>query len=107
MAYTFQELRKKTVAELRAIAKGMEHEAVQGHTQMNKERLIGALCTALGIEMRERHEVKGLDKASIKARIRELKKARDEALTARDHAKLKAVRRRIHHFKRMLRDATV
>jgi hypothetical protein len=107
MAHTFEELREKTVAELRAIAKGIEHEAVQGHTQMNKDRLLKAICEALGLEMRERHEVKGLDKGAIKARIKEFKKARDEALAAHDHDKLKAVRRRIHHFKRMLREATV
>ena len=36
MAHTFEELKKKTVEELREIAAGIQHEAVQGHTQMFK-----------------------------------------------------------------------
>ena len=34
----FEALQKKTVAELRDIAKALTHEAVQGYTQMNKEQ---------------------------------------------------------------------
>src|SRR5256885_9142107 len=37
MAYTYDELKHKTVAELRDIAVGIEHEALQGYTQLNKE----------------------------------------------------------------------
>jgi hypothetical protein len=37
MAPTYEELKKKTVAELREIAKGLHDDAVQGYTQMNKE----------------------------------------------------------------------
>ncbi len=107
MAYTYQELREKTVAELREIASGIEHEAVQGHTQMNKSRLLAAICGALGIEMRERHQVVGLDKAAIKKQIKALKARRDEALAAHDHASLKTTRRKIHFLKRQLRKATV
>ena len=33
---TFEQLRHKTLAELREMAKGIEHEAVQGYTQLNK-----------------------------------------------------------------------
>src|SRR5688572_17091215 len=50
MAHTYEELKKKTVAELRDIAKDIEHEAVQGFTQMNKDHLLPAICKALGIE---------------------------------------------------------
>jgi len=107
MAYTYQELREKTVAELREIASGIEHEAVQGHTQMNKARLLAAICEALGIEMRERHQVVGLDKAAIKAQIKRLKAKRTEALAARDYASLKSTRRQIHFLKRRLRKAMV
>ena len=46
MAFTFEELKHKTVVELREIAKGIEHDAVQGYTQMNKEHLLPALCKA-------------------------------------------------------------
>ena len=107
MAYTFEELKKKTVADLREIAAGIEHEAVKGHTQMNKEHLLEALCAALGIDLHAHHEVVGIDKARIKVRIRELKKKRDEALNTRGRTELRAVRRQIHNLKRALRRATV
>ena len=106
MAYTFEELKHKTVAELREIAKGIEHEAVQGYTQLNKEHLLVAISKALGIQ-HEHHEVVGVDKAAIKSRIRELRKRRDEALAAHDHAQLKTVRRTIHRLKRQIHKATV
>ena len=106
MAHTFEELRHKTVADLREMAKGIEHEAVQGYTQMNKEHLLVALSRALGIQ-HEHHEVIGVDKASIKSRIRQLKAKRQAALAAHDHAQLKAVRRNIHRLKRQIHKATV
>jgi DNA-binding IclR family transcriptional regulator len=107
MAFTHHELKHKTLAELRDIAKDIEHEAVQGYTQLNKEHLVVALCRALGIEMHEHHEVVGIDKAAIKSRIRELKRRRTGVLAAHDHAQLKAVRRRIHRLKRQIHKATV
>jgi len=106
MEYTFEQLKHKTVVELREIAKGIEHEAVQGYTQLNKEHLLVAISKALGIQ-HEHHEVVGVDKAAIKSRIRDLKKKRDEALTAHDHAQLKTVRRTIHRLKRQIHKATV
>lgn len=106
MAHTIEELKHKTVADLREMAKGIEHDAVQGYTQMNKEHLIVALAKALGIQ-HEHHDVVGVDKASIKARIRELKTKREAALAAHDHAQLKIVRRNIHRLKRQIHKATV
>ena len=106
MAHTIEELKHKTVADLREMAKGIEHDAVQGYTQMNKEHLIVALARALGIQ-HEHHDVVGVDKASIKARIRELKTKREAALAAHDHAQLKIVRRNIHRLKRQIHKATV
>ena len=106
MAYTFEELKHKTVADLREIAKGTDHEAVQGYTQMNKEHLLTALAKALGIQ-HEHHEVVGVDKGSIKARMRQLKTQREAALAAHDHAQLKVVRRTIHRLKRRIHKATV
>ena len=106
MDYTYEQLKHKTVAELREIAKGNEHEALQGYTQLNKEHLLVALSNALGIK-HEHHEVVGVDKASIKARIREMKQKRDEAIAAHDHAKLKVARRTIHRLKRQIHKATV
>ena len=106
MEITYEQLRHKTVAELREMAKGIEHEAVQGYTQMNKEHLVIAISKALGIQ-HEHHEVVGVDKASIKARIRELKTQRAAAIEAHDSAQLRVVRRTIHRLKRRIHKATV
>jgi len=106
MDYTFEQLKHTTIAELRDIAKGIENEAVQGYTQMNKEHLVVAIAKALGIK-HEHHDVVGVDKASIKSRIRELKEKRAEALSAHDHKQLKMVRRTIHRLKRQIHKATL
>ncbi|HKY59998.1 MAG TPA: hypothetical protein VJP59_03215 [Gemmatimonadota bacterium] len=107
MAYTYEELHKKTVGELRDIAAGIEDDRLQGHTQMHKEQLLPLLCQVLGIETHVHHEVVGIDKPRIKAEIRELRARRDAALEAHDHAEVKRVRRRIHRLKGRLRRATV
>jgi hypothetical protein len=106
MEYTFEQLKHKTVAELRDLAKGNEHEALQGYTQLNKEHLLVALSKALGIQ-HEHHDVVGVDKAAIKVRIREMKKKRDEALSTHDRAQLKIARRTIHRLKRRINKAIV
>lgn len=103
MAYTHHELKEKTVADLREIAKGIQHEAVQGYTQLNKEHLIVALCKALDIPMHERHAVVGIDKAAIKARMKALKATVAATIEAGDGAKLKALRRQIHGLNRQIR----
>jgi hypothetical protein len=107
MAHTYEELKTKTVVQLREIAAGVDHEAVKGYTQLHKGQLLTALGQALGIEMHEHHEVKGLNKAEVKARIKQLKTKRDEALAAHDQTQLKAVRRQLHHLKRRIHKATV
>lgn len=106
MAYTYEQLKHMTLADLRELAKGSEHQSVQGYTQMNKEHLVGALAKALGIQ-HTHHDVVGIDKSSIKARIRDLKTQRTAAIEAHDHAQLKAVRRNIHRLKRQIHKATV
>jgi DNA-binding IclR family transcriptional regulator len=106
MELTFEQLRHKTLAELRDMAAGIQHDAVQGYTQMNKEHLVVAIANALGIE-HEHHTVVGIDKGGIKARIRELKTQREAALAAHDRAQLKVVRRTIHRLKRRIHKATV
>jgi DNA-binding IclR family transcriptional regulator len=103
MAYTYHELKSKTVQDLRAIAKETNHEAVQGALQMNKEHLLPALCKALGIDAHEHHAAAGIDKAGIKARMRELKKKKMAAITAHDHEALKGLRRNIHSLNRQIR----
>jgi len=103
---TYEQLKHKTVVELRDMAKGIEHEAVQGYTQMNKDHLLVGLSKALGIQ-HEHHAVVGVDKSSIKSRIRELKTQREAAIAAHDNAQLKVVRRTIHRLKRRINKATV
>ncbi|MCR4438047.1 MAG: Rho termination factor N-terminal domain-containing protein [bacterium] len=105
MAYTYSELKHKTVAELREIAKTLEHEAVQGYTQMNKEHLLVALCKALNIDMHE-HRVAAIpEKTTIKMKIRALKRQRDEAIKAHKHKELQQIRRQIKRLKNRLRRA--
>ena len=107
MEHTYEELKKLTVAQMREIAADIEHEAVQGYTQLNKEHLLAALCKALNIDTREHHVVVGVDKTSIKAQIKLWKKRRDEALAARKRSELKTALRMIHKLKRKLHKATV
>lgn len=107
MTHTYEELKHKTVVELREIAKDMEHEAVKGASQMNKDHLLKGLCTALHIEMHAHHVVVGIDKAAIKARIKVLRKKRDEILATPDRKELTGVLRQIHALKRTIRRATV
>ena len=103
MPYTYHELKEKTIQELRDIAKDVHHDAVQGFSQLNKEHLLPALCTALGIDSHEHAVAIGIDKPGIKAKMRELKGKRAEALAAHDHAVLKSVRRQYHVLNRQIR----
>ena len=107
MSYTFNELKKKSVVELREIAAGLQHEAVQGYTQMNKEHLIPAICKVFNIDVHAHHHAELSNKGRIKARMRELKTKRDEALSAHDSEQLASIRRQIHNLKRTLRKALV
>jgi 16S rRNA C967 or C1407 C5-methylase (RsmB/RsmF family) len=109
MAHTYEELKHKTVAELRELAKASEHEAVKGYTQMNKDHLLVALCKALGIDahIHHHHHAAGEQRTKIKARIRTLKKKRDEILASPDHGPLKAVLNEIRGLKRQTRRDTL
>jgi len=103
MAQTYEDLKRKTVEELRDIAKGLDNEAVKGFSQMNKDHLLPALCKALGIDTHAHHHAQGIDKAAIKAKIKELKLQRVAAVEAHDPARLKSVRRHLHHLNRQIR----
>ena len=103
MSYTYEQLKGKTVAELREVAKDVQHEAVQGYSQMNKEHLLPALCKALGIDTYEHHTVQGIDKSGIKAKLRTLKAQRDAALEAHSADDLRRIRRQIHRLNRQIR----
>jgi hypothetical protein len=103
VAYTYHELKEKTIGELRDIAKGVDDETVKGYSQMNKEHLLPALCTALGVDTIEHHTVVGIDKTSIKAKLRELKKQQAEALESGDDARVRALRRQRHTLNHQIR----
>ena len=104
MAYTYHELKSKTIQELRDIAKGVENQdAVQGYSQLNKDHLLPALCAALGIDSREHHAASGIDKPAIKAKMKELKQKRDAAVVSHDHDTLKSLRRQLHRLNRQIR----
>lgn len=107
MTHTYEELKGMKIGDLREIAKDIEHEAVQGYTQLTKAKLLHALCTALGMEEHEHHEVVGIDKAKIKKRIHALKTKRDEILASSNRDNLKYVLRDIRQSKRKIRKATV
>jgi len=103
MVITYEELKAKTVAELRDLAKDLTHDAVLGYTQMHKDQLVRALCRALGIDSHEHHQVVGIDKPALKAQMRALKKDRDAAIEAHDAEQLAIVRHKLHRLNHQLR----
>lgn len=107
MEFTYEELKKNTVAQLREIAKGLEEKKVKGYTQMNKEHLLTALCKVLCIEEHKHHDVVGINKVEIKKQIRTLKQRRDNALESGEKKNHKILIRRIHNLKRKIHKATI
>ncbi|MEZ4386697.1 MAG: hypothetical protein R3D98_03820 [Candidatus Krumholzibacteriia bacterium] len=99
----WHELNKKRVADLRDMMK--EHfPAAQGIMSMKKETLVTELAAVLGIEQPHK-VVEGIDKTTVKAKIKAHKEKRAQALAAGDHSALKTERRKIHALKRRLRKA--
>lgn len=107
MEHTFKDLKHMTVAQLREIAADTGEDGIKGYTQLNKEHLLEAICKFYNIDMYEHHDVVGVDKGKIKAKIKEMKKERDEAINKKDKAKLLAVRKEIKKYKKELRRAMV
>ncbi len=106
--HSYEELKHLTVAQLRDIAKGIEdHDAIQGYTQLNKEHLLEAICKALHIDMHQHHKVVGINKTKIKAKIKALKKKRDELAVSGNKKEHKLVLFKIHKLKRKIHKATV
>lgn len=105
--YTYDQLHKMTVAELREVAAGIEDERVQGYSQLHKEQLLPILVDVLGVEI-PHHIATGIDKTPIKREIRELKARRDALIAAKSPEskdELREVRRRLHRLRRQLRRA--
>ncbi len=106
MAYTYDELNAMNVTQLRKIAEGIQHEAVHGALTMHKEKLVHAICTALGIEAHHHHHVAtGVNKAELKLQIRELKKKRDALVPKDNPEEYHSLLHQIHHLKNRLRKA--
>ena len=103
MAHTYESLKKMTLADLREIAKDLKHDAVQGYTQLNKDHLLPAVCTALGIDAHAHHAAHGEDKAKTRATMKDLRAKRKQAIEAGDHEALKAIRRYYHRLNHSLR----
>ena len=102
--YTYEELKHKTVADLREIARGIDHEAVQGFSQLNKEHLLPGLCKALGIDTHEHHHVVGgFDKGAAKKEMRALKAEKQAAFESGDRPRVKVLQRRIHRINHQIR----
>ena len=107
MAETFEKLARKSVADLRAMAKDNEHEALKGHAQLAKEDLVKALCTAQDIEIPEHRKQPRVDRSAVKAKIQSWKEKRKQALEAHDAPQLARARRKIQRLKRKLRAARI
>jgi hypothetical protein len=104
VAYTYHDLKEKTIEDLREIAKGVENQdAVKGYSQLNKQHLLPALAKALGLDTHEHHNVSGIDKPAIKAKMRELRQQRTAAIEKHDPVALKSVRRQLHRLNRQIR----
>jgi hypothetical protein len=70
---------------------------------MNKEHLLPALCTALGIDTHEHAEVVGIDKPAIKSAMRSIKREIDKAIENGDHEQVRALRRQRHSLNHQIR----
>lgn len=95
-------LEKMTAKELRELALGLE--GIVGVHAMNKAELIAAIKEAKGI-VDETSKQKSVDVRSLKAKIRELKRKRDEAKQAGNAKLVDAFRRRISNLKKKTRRA--
>ena len=107
MDYTYEQLHAMTAAQLRELGHSLNHPDLKGIATLHKDKLIPLLCGVLGIEAHAHHEVVGVDKTKVKQEIRALKRERDQALAAKDTAKVREVREKVHRLKRLLRKSIV
>jgi hypothetical protein len=98
----WHELAKKKVDELRELAK--DKAGAEGTTGLHKDELVEIVAKALGIE--KPHLIaEGINKRTIKQKIRTLRSDVTTALQAKDRAAVKRKRRQIHRLKRRIRRA--
>ncbi len=103
MAHTYDELHKMTVAGLCEIAEAQDSDDLRGYKSLKKAELLALVCKVLGVDAHEHHTARGIDKAAIKAQMRELRVARNAAIDAHDHKGLRIVRRKLHSLNRKIR----
>lgn len=105
-------LNKKTVAELKEMAKNLPD--VKGISAMKKSDLVELLAgsgrsrdeTAVGgagARPAESKAARPVEKSEIKSRIKALKAEKQEALEHNDRARSRRCNRQIHYYKRQLR----
>jgi hypothetical protein len=70
---------------------------------MNKDHLLPALCKALGIDTHGHHAAVIDQKLSVKARMREIKEEREQAVATHDHHLLEQLRHEYHRLNHSLR----
>ena len=87
MAYTYHDLKQKTVQELRDIAKDVQHDAVQGYSQMNKDHLLPALGKHDGLtdSIVHQHAVRQAGEGVMRCQVPQLLVGGLEVLGADDH----------------------
>lgn len=107
MEYTYEKLSAMTAIQLRELGHSLNHPDLQGIATLHKDKLIPLLCGVLGIEAHPSHQAVGIDKTKIKQEIRALKRERDAALGAKDLAKVRDLREKVHHLKHLLRKSIV
>lgn len=95
-------LDKMTAKELRELA--LTLEGIVGVHAMNKAELIAAIKEAKGI-VDQTSKQKAVDVRALKAKIRELRRKRDEAKEAGNNKLVDAFRRRISNLKKKTRRA--
>ena len=105
MAHTYDELHKMTVVGLREVAEAQDSDDLKGYKSLKKADLLALVCKVLAVDDYEHHTARGIDKAAIKAQMRELRIARNAAIEAHDHKDLRVVRRKIHSLNRKIRRA--
>jgi hypothetical protein len=103
--YTYEQLRDKTVADLREIAQGIGGDALEGFSTMHKDHLLPLLCKVLNIPTH--HAAAGAEKTQLKAKIRQLRTQRDQIMQSGDKSQLPSICHQIHAMKRHLRRMVV
>ncbi len=93
-------LDKMTATELRAVAKDID--GITGAHGMNKAELLDAIRQAKGIEVPGKQKDVSYIR-DLKIKIRELKKKREDALSASDTAKATRLRLQINRLKKKTR----